>query len=875
VRLQQSRAAAFRATIGAAAFVVVTALLVTTLPVSTSAQLPSSSNIPAPTPASVIGFEPCADYKLATYEQSAEYFRALARAVPARTRLEEIGKTVEGRTELMAVVSSEANIRELDKYKDIARQLALARASPEQATDLARQGKAVVWIDFGLHSSEVAPAQAAPLLAYDVVTSDTPEMRAIRDNVILLLVANMNPDGTTAVADWYMNNVGKAWESRLPELWHRYVGHDDNRDWFMMTQPETRNAARQLYEEWFPQIVYNHHQAGPFPARIFVPPFDDPMNPNIPPLVMRGVNLLGDAMTRRLDREGKRGAISRVGFDTWWDGGMRSTPYFHNMIGLLTEVAHPSATPSNESVSTFPKTFENGASTTEPSTFYPSPYLGGEWHLRNTCDYIVTTSMAVLEEGAARREQWLSDIYQMGRNAIRSNIDEAFLISANQWDPGTAVKLVNTLRLGGVDVVQATTAFTVHGTRYPADTFIIRGAQPFEPYVRDLLMPQKYPDLRVSPGGPPRQPYDITGWTLSYQMGVQVDRVSEHLSVATRTIGVAPVPDGSVPVPRVGSGDVLALDPRANDSFTAVNRLLKAGLSVSRATRSIIVGGETWPPGAFLVTSPNALAQVEPLAHTIGLKVGAVPRTALRAADARVVHAPRIGVYHGWGGNIDEGWTRWVLEQFEFPYTKVFDADVRAGNLRAKYDAIVLPDATYEQMRSGLVVDSMPAEYTGGMTQSGVENLEAFVQAGGTLVALDRAASLPLSGFDLPVRNVTARLRTTEFFVPGTIVHIEVDPFSPLAYGMPAQAAAFLIRSPVFDLESSTAGTVAARYPARNVLMSGWLLGESTLAGRAAVVSVPLGRGEIAFLGLGAQHRGQAHGTFKFLFNSLLHSSLE
>ena len=798
-------------------------------------------------------------------------------------RLVEIGKTVEGRPELMAIVSSEANIRDLARYKDMARRLALARGSPEEARDLARQGKAIVWIDFGLHSSEVAPAQAAPLLAYDVVTGNSAEMRAIRDNVILLLVPNMNPDGTTAVADWYMKNVGKAWESRLPELWHRYVGHDDNRDWFMMTQPETRNAARQLYVEWFPQIVYNHHQAGPFPARIFVPPFDDPVNPNIPPLVIRGVNLLGDAMTRRLDREGKVGAISHVGFDAWWDGGMRTAPYFHNMIGLLTETAHPSATPSTDAAVTFPKTFENGASTLEPSTFYPSPYLGGEWHLRNSCDYIVTTSMAVLEEGAARREQWLSDTYQMGRHAITSNRDEAFLISATQWDPGTAVKLVNTLRLGGVDIEQATAPFAVGTASYPAGSFIIRGAQPFEPYVKDLLTPQKYPDMRVSPGGPPKQPYDITGWTLSYQMGVHVDRVDVPISAATRSVDVAPVPVGSIveaalrPEAQPDGVPFYVLDPRANDSFTAVNRFLKAGDTVRRAATPITIAEQKFPPGAFLVepTAANR-GRVEAAARALGLEVRSGAIAFSRASPLPpVVRAPRIGVYHGWGGNIDEGWTRWVLEQFEFPYTKVFDADIRAGNLRANYDAIVLPDATYEQMRSGMVVDSMPAEYTRGMTQAGVDNLEVFVRAGGTLVALDRAASLPLSAFDLPVRDVTARLRATEFFVPGTIVRIDVDPTNPLAYGMPADASAFLIRSPAFEVEAAAASRVAARYPSKDLLMSGWLLGERTLATRAAVVSLPLGRGQIALLAIGVEHRGQTHGTFKFLFNSLLNSALE
>jgi hypothetical protein len=847
-------------------------------PSAQPAQLPSAASARPPAPQSFLGFEPCADYTLATSEQTAAYFRALAAASAGRMQLVEIGRTTEGRPELMAIISSEANIRDLAKYKNISRQLALARGPADQARALAREGKAVVWIDFGLHSSEVAPAQAAALLAFNAVADESEEMRAIRDNVVLLLLPDMNPDGTTMVADWYMHNVGKPWESRLPELWHRYAGHDDNRDWFMMTQQETRNAARQLYTEWFPQIVYNQHQSGPFPARIFVPPFDDPMNPNIPPLVIRGVNLLGDAMTARLDREGKRGAVSRVGFDTWWDGGMRSTPYFHNMVGLLTETSHPSATPSFDDPKTFPKTFENGASTTEPSTSYPSPYPGGEWHLRNSCDYIVTTSMAVLDQASQARETWLYDIYQMGRDAIVANKDEAFLIPTDQWDSGAARRLVNVLRLGGVEVERATARFSAGGATYGPGTFIIRGAQPFEPYVKDLLTPQTYPDIRVAPGGPPKQPYDITGWTLSYQMGVKVSRVNESLSVATETIDMAPATAASPPDP---SAARYAIDPRANDAFIAVNRLMKAGDSVLRASAPLQMNGATWPPGAFLVDvaagpgGQNTRARIDQLATGLELAIAGAPAS---AAPSTRLRAPRIGLYHAWGGNIDEGWTRWVLEQFEFAFTSLHDADIRAGNLRAKYDVIVLPDATYEQMLNGLAPGSMPPEYTGGMTALGVGNLEAFVSAGGTLVALDRATSLPLTGFDLPIRNVTARLRSSDFYVPGTIVRLSVDPSAPVAYGMPAEAAAFLIHSPAFSLDSTgggTAGTIVGRYPTSGLLMSGWLLGEQVIAGRAAVVQAALGKGQVVLLGFGVQHRGQSQGTFKLLFNSLLNSSLE
>jgi len=837
-----------------------------------------------PRPAATLGFEPCTDNTLATYEQIAAYFRTLAAAAKDRMRIVDMGRTVGGRTQIMAVISSERNLRDLGRYQEIARQLALTRDGSRPLTDddaraLARRGKAVVWIDFGIHSSEVATAQTAPLVAHRVVSDDSEEMRAIRDNVIFLLVPNMNPDGTTQVAEWYRQHRGTAWESRLPELWHPYSGHDDNRDWFMFTQPETRNSARQLYAQWFPQIVYDQHQAAPFPARIFVPPFDDPVNPNIDPVVIRGVNVLGDAITRRLDREGKRGAISRVGFDTWWNGGMRTTPYFHNMIGILTETAHPSATPLTNDPAAFPRTFANGSPTLQPSASYPSPYRGGEWHMRDSCAYMVTSSLAVLELAARQRQEWLFDIYAMGRNAARVNADETFLIPAAQWDSGTAVKLVNTLRLGAVEVERASEPFSAAGRSYAAGTFVVRGAQPFAAHARDLLMPQVYPDLRTSSDGPLRQPYDVTGWTLPYQMGVQVDRVSGTLTIRTErlplddsewTSGFKVRPPSRMPAVERG---VFVLDPRANDAFTAVNRLLKSGDKVFRARRAVQIDGAEWPAGAFLIRSgPGTTARVSEAASNLGLAIGALDDV---PPDAAAIGAPLIGVYHAWGGNMDEGWTRWILEQFEFPYARVHDAEMRAGSLNAKFDVLVLPDAAYTEMANGFGRGSMPGEYVGGLSPAGLASLRAFVEAGGVLVAMDRATELPLRSFRLAVRNITANMAESDLFVPGSLVRLRVEPTRPLAYGLPGEISAFVLNSPVFAPEPPLADSVVARYPEQDVLMSGSLVGERLLAGRAAVLDVPVGRGRVVLLGLRAGHRGQAHGTFKLLFNSFYLNDLE
>ena len=844
----------------------------------------AQSGIPAPE--SVIGWAPCADYKLATYETISEYFRKLD-AASDRMQLFEIGKTAEGRTQILTVISSEETLRNLEKYKRIARSLALNRdetgrpLTDERARQLAREGKAMVWIDFGLHATEIAHSQTAPWMAWKAVTEETDEMKEIRDNVIFILVPNMNPDGGSMIANWYMKHVGKPWEMQLPELYQKYVGHDNNRDWFMFNQPESRNIAKQLYEEYFPQIVYNQHQTAPYPARIFVPPFEDPANFNIPPLVMRGVNTVGDAITRRLDQEGKVGAISRVNFDTWWNGGMRTAPYFHNMVGILTETGHATPTPADNDPARFPKRFSNGESTTEPSTYYPSPYKGGHWTLRQSCEYMITGSMAVLDIGAKRKQEWLYDIYQMARDAMKAGGNEHYIIPAEQWDPNAAVRMVNVLRTGGVEVERATAPFSANGKQYAAGSFIIRGAQPWAPYVRDLLNPQVYPDRRLFPDGPPEPPYDVSGWTLNMQMGVAVDKLtSGTVTAQTERVTVAATPAGTV----MGTAKaVYAIDPRTNEAFIAVNRLLKAGDAVYRATAPVDVAGKRWPAGTFLVTTAQGThARVEQAAKTLGLTVTALDSNP--AGETVRVRAPRVGVYNAWGGNMDEGWTRWVLEQYEFPYTTLRDKDIRAGSLRAKFDVILLPDATYDQMLSGMAPGTMPEEYVGGMTPRGINHLLQFTADGGTIVAQDSAAELPLTIMGLPVRNSVASLRSNEFYIPGTLLRVNVNNTNPVAWGMPTEVAGFFTHSPVFEVgrrrgrEDDTrepnparpAGlNIVATYPGKDILMSGWLMGERYLHNKAAVIEASVEKGRVVLLGFRTQHRGQPHATFKLLFNSI------
>ena len=497
------------------------------------------------------------------------------------------------------------------------------------------------------------------------------------------------------------------------------------------------------------------------------------------------------------------------------------------IIGLLTETSHASATPAVYDPQTFPRTFADGRPTLEPAIDYSHPYRGREWHLRDTCDYMQTTSMAVLAIGARRRDEWLYGIYRMGRDAIEAGRDEVYVILGHQWDPGAAVKLVNVLRRGGVEVERAARPFSVAGQMYPDNSFVIRGAQPFRPYITDLLNPQVYPDMRRSPNAEMAGPYDITGWTLPMQMGVKIDRHS----------GLVQAPaDSLVPVKWVEAGDstitdsatfAFALDPRENNSFTAVNRLLATGETVYRTQDTVVVDEAPWPAGTFIVpVGPKTRARIETSTASLGLTVGAVddhPHGKLGRLEQ-----PRIGLYHGWGGNPDEGWTRWVLEQFEFPYLRVFDEDLRKNRLTT-YDVVVLPDADYTRMVNGLSSTAAPPAYTGGMTSEGVSAVYNFVQQGGTLVTLDSAAARPIVEFGLAVRNIGNGPRAGDFSVPGALLEIELDPTHAVAYGMPSRAAAFVSSSPVFGLGASDRSaarpadgtdkelTVVARYPKVNL----------------------------------------------------------
>ncbi len=798
-----------------------------------AARKPAAAPIPAPE--SVFGFEPGADYHLADYEQITAYFQKLAAAAPQRVKLETIGKSGYGREMFVAIISSEDNMRQLDHYKQIVQQLASGSIDDATARKLSNEGKVVVWIDGGLHATEVAGAQQSPLIGYRLASEETPEMQRIRNDVITVLCPVINPDGLDIVAHWYANNYNTPYETaQVTELWNRYVGHDNNRDWYSFNQVESRNVARLLYYEWLPQIVYNQHQTAPYPARIIVPPYDDPTNPNIPPEVLRGVNLLGSAMAQRFEAEHKSGVVSHMSFDTWWNGGMRTAPYFHNMVGILTETAGflaGYASPGYASPNSLPKSFPNGVSAVQPSTFYPDPWKGGWWRLRDSVDYMVTGDMGVLDIASRRRDEWLFEFWKMSRDQItqgQKGGPYAYVVPQQQHDATAAGDMLFSLQTGGVKISEATAPFTAGGKEFPAGTRVLSMAQPFRPFVIDLMEPQKYPDLRVSPGGPPKRPYDMTGWTLPMQMGVDVIRVDQPQEIATRPVEV------------------------------------------------------TEPEHSF-----------KPASGQIG----------------------RVGLYVSYVPNMDAGWTQWIFDRFHIPYKVVHDADLRKGDLKSSFDVIVLPDQSPNSILHGWQVGE-PArneggggeagapgfpsvqrqEFAGGIGLEGALALKQFAEGGGHIVGFDHASSFLIDEFGLPVRNVLANVPNTQFYAPGSLLRINVDPNLPESHGMDPNSVAFFVNSEAFqvwdpktpsqpyryqqrdrreanpfnDLGDHDGIRILAKYAKDKPLLSGWLLGEQHVADRIAAVSVPYGKGRVVLIGFRCQFRGQSENTFPLLFNSLV-----
>ena len=857
-----------------------------------------------PTPESVLGFRPGADYKLATYEQSLDYFKKLA-ATTKHMKLVEAGKTSQGRPMTFALISSPDNLAKIDHYREIARRL----AHPQGLTDaeahrLAREGRAFVHIDGGLHSTEVAGAQHTPQLAYDLVsrTSD-PDVKAILDNVVLMLWPTINPDGQQIVAEWYMKNVGTPYElSGLPRLYQEYVGHDNNRDAYMLNMVESR-VLEHTWRQWEPQIIYVHHQSGPFPTRIWLPPFSEPVGIEAPYVISREVNMIGMAIAKGLEEHGQVGATHMgTAFDAWYPGYVDYAPNFKNIAAFWTETAlFQYATPHTYTIDDFPQNMRD----LREQSLYSSPWPPGLWRLRDAVDYMETASLSVLEFAAKYKESLLYDRYQSGRDQIalgQKKAPYAYIVPREQRDPVAAVELLRRLAFGGVRVSEVTAPVVIGAETFPAGTWVIPTDQEFAAMAREVLDIQRYPDLRQYPGGPPERPYDAAGWSLPLQMGVRVvaatTPLSEQARGAMKLIGSMPAPvvkpgpyDSSIskdaaafdslpgagfdtdpaaaaivpPAGRItGSGPLLMLDPAQNNTFRALNRAWAQGATVQLVNGQYAIAG-----------LPDA-AQND-LVSALALQATRAPGAA--GQNVRAVRKPRIGLYQPWTGSMDEGWSRWVLEQYGFPLVTLHPEDFKSP-LSEKVDVVIVADdarvpvegaqANGRGGRGGRGATARP-EYAYQLTPADLQAFELFIRSGGTLVCLSSASTFAIQQFKLPVRNVVAGLRPEEFFLRGSIVEVTPDRAHPVMAGMPEKAAVFVDGSPVFETLDGFKGSVIAKYQdTGSPLLSGYLIGEKYLQGKAAALDVQLDAGHVILIGFRPEWRGQPFGTFKVLFNAAL-----
>jgi hypothetical protein len=889
------------------------------------------------------------DYQLVNYTQETEYLQKLAKESD-RMKLVDIGLTAEGRHQYMAIMSSPENMKKLDHYRDISQKLALAKGlTNEQAHALAEEGRAIVWIDGGLHASETVGAQQLVETIYELNSRTDPEtMRFLHDDIVLCTFAN--PDGMELVSNWYMRNPDPTKRSLdgVPRLWQKYIGHDDNRDFFASNMPESTNVNRILGRVWYPQIVYNHHQAGPAGTVVFMPPFRDPNSYHYDPLLVLGIEAVGTALHQGLVEENKPGSISRNGtsYSTWFNGSLRTTSYFRNQIGLLTEII---GNPTPEPLPLVP-----GQQLPRNDLVYPiAPQM---WHYAQSIAYEQTNNRSVMDYASRERTHLLYNFYLMGKNSVDAGNKDSwtttpkrvealeaaaekagahvsrggplspnaqnggirggevpaelydkvlhdpamrdprgYIVSADQPDFPTATKFINSLMKVGVEVQQATAAFDVAGKHYPVGSYVVLTNQAFRPQVLDMFEPQDHPNDFPYPGGPPNRPYDTTGWTLAYQMGVHFDRELEPFTGPFETIKTdlaKPVPGTIAGVTGTPAGYLVSHE--YNDAYTLTNRLLKAGQPVYWLKDAIAAGGKQLPPGALWLPYSAASAQLlDTATKTLGINAFAVAQAPAGAAIQ--IHPVRMGLVDQYGGSMPSGWIRWLFEQFEFPFAVVYPQTLDAGELHSKFDVLVFadgairpPNARAGGFRGGQIKpEAIPEEFRpwlGSVTPAKtIPQLDAFVKDGGTLLAIGSSTSIA-SSLKLPVLNAPMEMVKGQqslvpperFYIPGSLLKAHADPMDPIAYGVSSKVLFDFDNSPSFQLEPEAQMKglrSVAWYDDDDLLASGWAWGAKYINHTTAIAEAPIGKGKVVLYGPEVTFRGQPHSTFKFLFNGVLYGS--
>jgi hypothetical protein len=776
---------------------------------------------PVPAPESWFGHRMGADRALVPWNKVVTWFQELPK-VSDRIRVETLGQTTMGRPFIAATIASPDTLRNLPVYLEIQQRLASGRLSQAEAEKLAARGKTIVLVTCSIHSTETASTHSAIEFAYNMLTKDTPKVRAILDNVIFLLVPSLNPDGVDIVRDWYVKTLGTNFEGTSPpELYHKYVGHDNNRDWYIFSQVETRMTVSKLHNVWHPQIVYDVHQQGAYASRMFLPPWLDPVDPNVDPILMQLSNAFGLTMASDLTATGRKGVTVNSLYDFWTPA--RHYQSYHGGIRLLSESASVRiASPITVAPSQISRT-GLGYNPQERSWNYLEPWLGGEWRLRDIVEDQLLTMESCLYQAAVRREDMLRAFWRINNRAATRTTPWAFVVPAAQRDPGATKVLLETLQFGAVEIDRASAPFAAGGKQYPAGSYVIRMQQPYSSFAKTLLERQDYPDLRMYPGGPPRRPYDVTAQTLPLLMGVEVDTVPARFEAnLTRATTFAPPKPGEL------------LPGADTDSWRAINAAWKAGREVWRDPQT----------GDF--------------------QLSALP-------GARKLRKPRVGLYKAYTPSMDEGWTRWLIENFGFDYRSVYAKEIQAGDLNSRFDVIIFPEMSPSNIQNGHAPGTMPEEYVGGLGEKGTGSLRQFASKGGTVIFLNDSSEWAIHHLGLTsVKNVLNGVSSRDFYCPGSLLNVTRPDSHPLLLGMPKNFSVWFESGPAFEVQPGGRDVVVASYVDGKLLASGWLLGEKYLQKKAAVVDSPVGSGHVILFGIRPQYRAQSYLTFKMLFNAML-----
>jgi len=826
-------------------------------------------------PEAVFGFKMGADRNLINWQQITSYF-AMLDAQSDRLTLTRLGKTTMNRPMVMAIISSAETIARLDAYREIQQKL----ARPYQLEDAAAHklieaGKIVVIITMNIHSTEIAASQESVELAYELVTGNSAQVQKILEHVIILLVPSLNPDGQDMVTKWYMRDVGSKYEgSRMPMKYHHYADHDNNRDWFFFNLKESRHVAKVLYHEWYPEIVMDQHQMGSQGARFFLPPYSDPVNPNVPPALMASVNMLGKHVIWDMHDAGFTGLVTGTVFNAFFQGTMSKTPLWHNRVGILTEAASVHVA----SPIFFPKSSLRGMGIDLPEysqqTNFLAPWPGGWWRLRDIIDYEKAATYAILDLAATHKTKFKQNFYRMNREAIRAGSQTApfaYIVPLDQHDPNNAVEMLRRLRIANVDIYAAEEAFTIEQGTFPAGTFIIPLAQPTRAYIKDLMEAQRYPNLREYPGGPPRQPYDVTGWTLPLQFGVTAIPLQRPLNIKMKRTE----PAFQARQAELKQG-LLAVERRFSHSYKLINALQHAGVPISQVTTET----SEVLKGTFLIRATGKQVELT----TEKARLLGVPLTSIED-DVSLQHAPlreaRIAVYQPWIPRAyDEGWLRLILDEFGFLYTIVHNEDFKKNaHLRGKFDVLIFGSQDTSWLVDGkaknrpeprLGQPQVREQYRGGIGKEGIRNVRQFLQNGGRVLFLGEACNFAIDKLHLPAENVLRNTRRDEYFAPGTLFRAAADRTSKLAYGLQDDLAIYKNRSLALTLRPYNREIVSTVvFGDHDLLLSGWAVGEDKLHNRVALAEIPVGDGEAILYAFRVQHRGQTYGSFKLLFNAL------